>query len=503
MNIVARILENKENQPFLDNTAITTEQDQLSYRALQQRVAICADQLLLTGISPGDCVVLLGRDTPELIIHFLAALATGAVGIIVSTRFGREELTIVAEENKPRLVIHDDSTLPAIKGCPAMASIARLDFGAIGEPATTTEAPFKIIDRGPDDLAFRLYSSGTTGQVKGISHCHKDFTRSLAYHRETLELGPGRRAFCTSKLPFAYAMVTGLLAPLALGANLCLAPEWLQLSDVSRLLKIFHPHVVYSTPSLFRALLNDPETDRSVLSQVSHYTSAGEHLPADLFKHWQQATGTRIHDCYGCSEAPFFILAVPAEGAPPGSSGLPAPGAELRLLDHGEAPVMTGETGQLWMRHDFLATGYPGHPEAWNKRMHDGWFDTGDLFRQDGDGYWYHCGREDSLTKVAGQWVSLPEIEETSMTCGLLKEAAAVLHPDHDGLQRVALVVVKNREQNEKELNQTLHQHLDQHLARWKRPKWIVHVEELPRTHTGKIQRYRLKALVENTSLPE
>lgn len=501
MNIVERIVGNKADQPFRDKIAITTEQDQLSYPALRRRIANCACRLRKTGIQPGHCVVLLGRDTPDLIIHFLAVLAIGAVGIIVSTRFGNEELRIVADENQPRLLIHDDSTLSSVLNCPALAAVERLDLGPTEVPTPDQVEPLLIVPQTENDLAFRLYSSGTTGKIKGISHGHKDFSTALSYHRDVLELGPGRRAFCTSKLPFAYAMITGLLAPLALGANLCLAPDWLQLAEVSRLLKTFHPDVVFSTPSLFRALLNDPGTDQDVLSQVRHYTSAGEHLPGDLLERWQQATGHRIHDCYGCSEAPFFILAVTADGAPPGSSGLPAPGAELRLLDPAGSPVKTGETGQLWIRHDFLASGYPGHPQTWNARLRDGWFHTGDLFRQDANGYWYHCGREDSLTKVAGQWVSLPEIEETSMTCGLLDEAAAVLYPDQDGLQRVVLVVVPSQQEDKQTLDQAIQHYLEQHLARWKRPKWIVHVTALPRTHTGKIQRYRLKALVEASSL--
>jgi len=497
MNIVERILADKDQQPFRDHIAITTGQTTLRYRELRQQVAEASARLRKAEIQPGDSIVLLGRDTPELVVHFLATLAVGAIGILVSSRFGNAELAIVVAENHPRLILHDAGARQSILASPALSTIPRTRLIATAHENLPQASPLEILSRDPYDPAFCLYSSGTTGNVKGIRHGHKDFSAALMYHREVLELGPGCRTFCTSKLAFAYAMVTGLLAPLALGATLCLAPDWLRLADVCRLLKRFHPQVVYSTPSLLRALLNALETDRELLSQVRHYTSAGEHLAADLLEHWIQTTGRRIHDCYGCSEAPFFILAVTTADTPPGSAGVPAPGAQLRLLDSAGTPVAKGETGRLWIQHDFLASGYPGDPQAWSTRMNNGWFDTGDLFRQDPEGYWYHCGREDSLTKVAGQWVSLPEIEETCVNSHLVAEAAAVLHPDQDGLRRIALLVVVNPTQDTVGLEPVLQQFLAQHLARWKRPKWILPVAALPRTHTGKIQRYRLKTLVE------
>jgi len=498
MNIVQRLLGAEAGDVDGTLIAIETEHRRISYAELRAGVARGVAGMRVRGVGRGDTVVLAGADTPELVTAFLATLATGAVGVIVSTRFGVAELAVVASENTPRLVVHDSDTRGLSACCPELAARPHLDVNTLLAATPDGDARLAIVARDGSDPALRIYSSGTTGQVKGITHNHKDFSRALGYHREVFGVGPGRRVLCTSKLPFAYALVTGLLAPLALRATLCLRPDWLDASGVARLIERFRPHAVYSTPSLYRALLDSPRAEAAgPLQSVAHYASAGEHLSPELFERWRQATGRPIHDCYGCSEAPFFILAVPADGAPPGSAGRPAPGAELRLVDGDGEPVAPGEIGHLRIRHEFLAAGYASRREAWKRRMHDDWFDTGDLFRIDADGYWFHCGREDSLTKVAGQWVSLPEIEETAIASGLLGEAAATLRPDKDGLQRVALIVVPRNGGDAEALAASIRRCLDECLPRWKRPKWIVPAATLPRTHTGKVQRYRLSELVE------
>lgn len=495
MNIVQRLLGAEAGDVEGALIAIETEDRRISYAELRAGVARGVAGLRARGVGPADTVVLACTDTPELVMAFLAVLASGAVGVIVSTRFGPDELAVVAAENAPRLVVHDDFTRELSGCCPELAARPHVDASAL-LAENGSERAIEIVARDASHPALRIYSSGTTGQVKGITHHHKDFSRALGYHREVLGVGPGRRVLCTSKLPFAYALVTGLLAPLALRATLCLHPGWLDPAGVARLIERFRPHAVYSTPSLYRALL-DAHGAAATLAAVENYASAGEHLSPELFERWRRATGRAIHDCYGCSEAPFFILATPAGGAPPGSAGRAAPGAELRLVDGDGGSVATGEIGHLWIRHDFLAAGYASRREAWAERIHDDWFDTGDLYRIDADGYWFHCGREDSLTKVAGQWVSLPEIEETAVAGGLLGEAAATLHPDKDGLQRVALLVVPRDGVEVAALDERVRRCLDEQLPRWKRPKWIFPVATLPRTHTGKIQRYRLPGLVE------
>jgi acyl-coenzyme A synthetase/AMP-(fatty) acid ligase len=211
-----------------------------------------------------------------------------------------------------------------------------------------------------------------------------------------------------------------------------------------------------------------------------------------MLERWRLRTGRPLLDCYGCSETVFFVFASPAAGARPGSVGRPAPGvvAELRAPRGGS---LDAEAGRLFLRHPFLAAGYGPLSRPRQARFADGWFETGDLFRRDADEFWRHCGRDDDLLKIAGQWVNLHEVEEAAAAAEDVALAAAVSAPDPDGLERIALFVTPEPRAASGALARRLESFLGERLPAHKRPKWLKVVAELPRTTTGKVRKAELR----------
>jgi benzoate-CoA ligase len=251
--------------------------------------------------------------------------------------------------------------------------------------------------------------------------------------------------------------------------------------------------VLYSVPSLYRKMLGAGDVDRAFAS-VRRYVSAGERLPPPLFERWREAIGAPIAEGIGTSETMFLFLANPPAHARPGSAGVPTPGSRVRVRLEGESGVIDepGETGVLWVRMDSLAAGYWNRPEATAAAFRDGWFRTGDEFRFERDGYWFHEGRADDMLKVAGQWVNPAEIEDCVLASRLCGEAALVGAPDADGLARTVLFVA---DVAQADLEAALRDHLARHLARHKCPREVRFLDALPRTATGKVQRYRLREM--------
>ena len=333
-------------------------------------------------------------------------------------------------------------------------------------------------------------------------HAHRSVLPAGQGQREIVGIGPGDRVFATSKLFFAYALENGLLGPLALGATAILHPDWADVDQVEEVVARHQPTAIFSVPSFYRRLLALPQARLAPFRAVRHYVSAGERLPVSMFDAWRGATGREILTIYGMSETFCAAFMTPRDATGGLRSGRPLAGVDVRLLAEDGRDAAAGQPGVLWVRHPALSSGYANRPEATREQFRDGWFCTKDVFVRDADGGYSHQGRSDELVKVAGQWVQPGELEEAVQGLDGVAEAACVPVPDADGFERMALFVAA-RGQDPQAAIAAAAAACEQKLPRHKRPKWILPVDELPRTATGKIQRYKLRELLELQRAPK
>jgi len=321
---------------------------------------------------------------------------------------------------------------------------------------------------------------------------------SELYVKGILHASEGDRFFSVGKLFFAYGLGNGLYFPLAVGGTSILWPGKPKPEVVYELIERHRPTLFFSVPSNFAALLafqraSGPDFD---LSSVRFGISAGEALPAALFKRFEDRFGVQILDAIGSTEALHMFISNRAGRVKPGSSGEVIPGCDAKIVDESGTPVPTGEIGNLWIASDAVCSCYWNQQEKTKETIQGRWLRTGDKYRQDEDGYFWYAGRSDDMLKVSGVWVSPTEIENTLIEHAAVQEAAVVAREDNDKLTKpVAWVVLKNGVQGSEQLQCDLQEFVASRLAVYKRPRWVEFIPELPKTATGKIQRFKLRQL--------
>ena len=478
-------------------TAFLWRDQALTYGALAADTARAAHALASFGLRPGERVLFLLKDTPTLVCAYLGAMKMGAVAVALNPRLTIEDLTHVVADSAGRLILCDqDSRALAEAAVTAAGSTAKTVLaGAPDEPFDAAMASQPVRHESAanvaGDMAFWVYTSGTTGRLKAAVHCHRDVVASDLYPREILGVAPGDILYATSKLFFAYALGTILFGTLRLSATAVLNDAPSDPTTVAAMIARHRPTVVFSVPTLYRGLIASGVVEGRAFRGVRHYVSAGERLSAALYEQWRARTGVSILDGMGASETIYMLLTNGAGHIRPGASGMPAPGAEVKLANGAGNPVAADEPGTLWARMESCATHYWNQPEASARAFRDGWFATGDLYRIDRDGFWHHEGRADDLLKVAGQWVSPTEVEEMALSVRGVRDAALVGRPDESGLMRTTLYVVLAGDEGGvlKALQATLAARLMSHKV----PREIRAVDAVPRTATGKLQRYKLR----------
>ena len=469
----------------------------LRYAELAAETARAANALRALGVRPGERVLLLLRDTPEFAAAWLGAVHAGAVAVGLNSKLSEADYRHMVEDSQARVVIVEESLLPVLGVVAAeLAREQRLVTDVSWMHKLRHSEPHAIAHPAhPEDAAFWLFSSGTTGRPKGIVHTHRSVLPAGQAQREVVGLGPGDRVFATSKLFFAYALENGLLGPLALGATAILHPDWAELEQIRAVIARHKPTAVFSVPTFYRRLLGLAPEQLASFREVRHYVSAGERLPQPVFEGWRAATGREILSIYGMSETFCVIMMTPPGSAAALRSGKPISGVQVRLLADDAQEVADGVPGVLWVRHPALSAGYANRPEATREQFRDGWFCTRDIFVRDAQGFYSHQGRSDDLLKVAGQWVQPGELEDAVLGLASVAEAACVAAPDDDGFERLALFVAARGVDAQVALAAAAAA-CEQKLPRHKRPKWILPVAELPRTATGKVQRFKLRELL-------
>jgi 3-hydroxybenzoate/4-hydroxybenzoate---CoA ligase len=467
----------------------------VSYAELAELSARVATALRGAGLSPAARLCMLMDDSPMFCATFLGALKAGVVAIPLNTRLPPADIGFILADSEAALLLYD----PAYESLAAQATkasnrtvllAARGGSGSLEARARRASPAKDSHPTGATDTAFWLYSSGTTGKPKAILHSHANAACAGKLLREVAGTRPGSVILATSKLFFAFALDNAFTGVLACGATTILNEQWPEPETIAAQVEYYRPDVFFTVPTFFRRLLALPKEKLAAFSGIRINATGGERLPDAILRQWRATVGTEILVCYGMSETFCNAISNLPGRMRDGSTGVPLAGVQTRILDSAGNEVGPGEPGVLWLRHPSLALRYKD-PEATARAFRDGWFCSGDLFTRDADGFFYHQGRSDELYKVAGQWVRPVEVEEAVLADERVREAACVVVPDQDGFDRLALFVVPSDAPG---AAISVAERCARSLPKHSQPKWIREVSELPRTATGKIQRFRLRA---------
>lgn len=495
---------------FLDDTvaggagarpAIVTPAGITAYGELLALTARAGAALRGLGVEPEQRVALLLPDGVEWAAVFLGALRIGAVAVPLNTRLPPADWAAMLRDSRARALVADAGLLaelgPALVELPHLRAVIATGEGAGSLGALLAAAPACAPEPvSGDDMAFWLYTSGTTGGPKAAIHLHRDLLACRHYALDVLEVGAGDRILATSKLFFAYALGNALLIPLYVGACTYLDPAWPEPASVQRTLGAFAPTVFFSVPTFYGRLLRaglPADAFRSVRTCVS----AGERLPAELYHAWRERFGVEILDGLGATETIFMVLANRPGRSRPGSAGTPVPGTEVRLLDAKGRPVADDQPGMLHLRTPSASPGYWNRLDLSRRAFLGEWFRTGDVMTRDADGFYHHVGRDDELFKVAGMWVAPADVEAALLAHPAVAEAGVVGAPAEGGLLKPVAFVVPRVAGEPEALSSELAVHVAGTLPSHQRPRRIRVVAELPRTVTGKLRRYVLREWAE------
>jgi benzoate-CoA ligase family protein len=378
--------------------------------------------------------------------------------------------------------------------------IAEATVGAIGSGQDAQEwlahCEASFAEPGANQPAFILYTSGSTGEPKGAVHRQSDiFYTNETYGREVLQLRDGDRLFSSSRLPFAYGLGNSFTFPLLNGCTTILCREKPAPAVIASVFAEFKPTIFFAVPVVYSLLLaNNKETSALDSSSLRLCISAGEALPPAIGEEWEKTFGVAVLDGIGSTEMLHMWMSNHEGEVVYGSSGKLLQGYEARLLDPDGEPVPPDADGNLWVRGASAAIEYWKRPETTAATFVDGWVRTGDLYRRDANGFWFHMGRSDDCFKSSGQWVSPVEVEAVLLRHRSVSRTAVVEDFDEARLPCACAFVVSDAAKGEETaLEHDLREFARSALPRFKQPRRYVFVDELPYTATGKIQRFKLR----------
>lgn len=495
-----------------EGTALLGEPSPLTYGKIQELVTRAGNALRESGCQVGDRVLIVLLDSAEFIAAFFGAAKIGAVAVPVNSMTRRADYAYyLADTGATIAIVHESALaefLPAHSEHPTekLVVVAEKNFsappGSILWRDWIRRASGRL-DPHPtrsSDTAFFLYTSGSGGTPKAAVHQHKDMlVTSQSFAAGVLGLRPDDRTFSVSKLFFAYGLGNGMYFPFSVGASTVLNPERPRPERVFELVAKYRPTVFFSVPTFYAALLREAERGQADFSSVRLVVSAGEALPAELFDRFQQRFDLEILDGIGSTEMlQMFISNRPGQ-ARAGTCGVEVPNYEAQVVDEHGVPVPDGEIGSLWVRGQSAFAEYWNKPDLTERTKHGFWVLTGDKFFRDSDGYYHFCGRTDDMMKVAGMWVSPGEVENALLGHPQVAEAAVVGAIDSNGLTRpTAFVVLRSGAVEGPELSREIQEFVRERLPSYKCPQEVRFQSELPKTATGKIQRFRLREAAKN-----
>jgi benzoate-CoA ligase len=499
-DLLARNSQRAARVAYIDDRSTAT------YGELDDRVRRCAAGLRALGLRREERVLLLAQDTVDWPVAFLGALYAGIVPVAVNTLLTAEDYAYMLANSRARAAIVSAPLLPVLEQALAQGphEIESIVVSRPAERRADLRDFASLIDAAPllepaptlaDEPAFWLYSSGSTGKPKGTVHTHANlYWTDALYGRQVLGLREDDVVFSAAKLFFAYGLGNALTFPLSAGATTVLMPERPTAAAVFDRLVTRRATVFFGVPTLYAGLLASPELpprDRVALRMA---VSAGEALPREIGERFRAHFGCDILDGIGSTEMLHIFLSNRAGEVRYGTTGVPVPGYDIELRGEDERPVRDGEIGDLFVRGPSAALMYWGNRDKTRATFQGEWTKSGDKYVRDADGYYVYSGRGDDMLRVSGQYVSPFEVEAALMRHPAVLEAAVIGHVDAEGLTRTkAYVVLKPGQTQQAALEDGLKTFVKDKLAPFKYPRYIEFVPELPKTATGKIQRFRLR----------
>ena len=484
--------------------AYVDDAGQYTFAQLAERVDRFGSGLRAMGLEMEHRILIALTDTIDFPAAFLGAIKAGIIPVAVNTLLTPKDYEYMLSDSRAKALVVSEQLLPQF--APAIGKLPFLKQVIVSGGSAHGHAAFEdVLAKGKselapapttsDDACFWLYSSGSTGMPKGTVHVHSSmiltaelYAKAVLGHRESDVV------FSAAKLFFAYGLGNSLSFTLAAGATAILMAERPTPASVFKRLTEKKPTIFYGVPTLYAAMLASPDFPKRENLALRLCVSAGEALPPHIAKSWKERTGVEILDGIGSTEMLHIFLSNRPNDLRYGTTGKPVPGYELRLVDERGNPVKQGEMGELQISGPTSATCYWNNHDKSRNTFMGAWTKSGDKYTLDRDGYYVYGGRSDDMLKVSGIYVSPAEVEAALITHEAVLEAAVVGAEDENKLVKPkAYVVLKQRNSGTDALKAALQQHVKGKLAPYKYPRWIEFLPELPKTATGKIQRFKLR----------
>ncbi len=496
INIFDKIEGNAIIGKYLNNIAITqinTLQniEIISYKNLFELSTKVSLVLLELGVNKSDKIYICSNDSINFISTFLGALKIGVIPIPGNPELANAQTHHILNNSTPTLIITDNKIIKKslnfnhrhLNNKKWKQLISRVEFQNINTYKS------KI-----NDIAFLIYSSGTTGLPKAIIHQHQSIINTVFLHKNILKLKIQDKIFTTSKLFFAYALGNNFFAPLLIGLNTIFNDNNTNSPNLTQIIHDHEPKVIFSVPTVYRRLLKDSKTDTKTLLKVKYFISAGERIPDKLYNEWLYEVRTPLLNCYGTTETLAIVIATTPGKSKIGSTGKPITTIETKLVEkNGE---QSNNKGILYIKHYSFSKTYLNNKDKSLKTFNNGWIKTGDIWSLKNK-YWYYQGREDDLIKVASKWVNPKELETKASKVKNVIDSFCITAESKEGTHRLALFLYIHKNKNKDIITKQVKNQIDS-LPKYKQPYWIKTITEIPQTHTGKIRRNALKKIIES-----
>lgn len=508
-NAASHFVDRNVHERHGERTAVECGAKRVSYQELLKRVNQAGNMLRRLGVKREERVLILLPDSPEFLYCFFGAMKIGAVAVPVNTLLKPPDYEYIFNDARATVAIIDEEILPQIEKIPRERLRYLLETVVAGRKKEYGRALHKLLEAAPsglhpeptskNDAAFWLYSSGSTGFPKACIHLHHDMVVcSELFAKGVLGMRESDRCYSVARLFFAYGLGNAGYFPLSCGATTILSPARPTPASIYSDIERHRPTLLFSVPTNYAALLaHEPSGGCDFdLSSIRYAISAGESLPEALLERFQRRFGIQILDGVGSTETLQTFISNRPGDVKPGSTGKIVPGYEARIVDEEGCAVAPGEIGNLLIKGDSICAGYWNQHEKTKDAFEGHWYRTGDKFSRDQEGYFWYSGRSDDLFKVDGRWLSPTEVESALILHPAVQEAAVIARADVDGLTKPAAFVVTNPAiHTNGDLARELEQWVATKIGGFKRPRWIDFLPEIPKTATGKLQRFKLREL--------